>query len=478
MMNKYDFAESVGMMHEYFIEESMKGSAQMKERIITKWSTLAASVCLFLAAGLFAWHLSHGNVTPQPIDSIVETTVYGTGDVTEQDTAEETLVNTDDTTVSDEDTTSPADTEPPDEEIVTAPPSVIEGGVEEFKVDKDVIDEFAVALDRESGAYIDGMHAFSEIYPETYSDRTVLATSYLLDFEVEGDTIVGQTKSGNNYVLRYYLDTKEVELVETFKEEDWETIRKKYGIILESYAGTGYEYHEFGESGKYLLYREDGTRNLKLYDKAKDKTITLHDWNGYGHPAAIFGRIWADRYVFYTLVDPDPAGPPDDHVSFKDMKYEHFVYDIETGTERRCFEGYFFFELSADILYLYTEEMENDENVTRQYYSVDLSAGIDSAVREEAFLNSLRYTFNAMFSEDGRYITYYNYFDDHHNLTFRSYDRETGREKTALLSNTWEYRFDLPLRMPNSENVLAGYLSIENMGYSEGIFVVYDYAKE
>ena len=129
MMNKYDFAESVGMMHEYFIEESMRGSAQMKERIITKWSTLAAGVCLFLSAGLFAWHLSHGNVTPQPVDSLVDTTVYGTGDVTDSDTtapdttAEGTLVDTDDTTAPDEETTAPETTGSDEPEKLTFDPA-------------------------------------------------------------------------------------------------------------------------------------------------------------------------------------------------------------------------------------------------------------------------------------------------------------------------------------------------------------------
>ena len=96
MMDKYDFAESVGMMHEYFIEESMPGSAQIKERIITKWSTLAAGVCLFFMAALFAWQLSHGSPVT-PADSLTETDKY---DVTDTETESDTA-DTDETTAPD-----------------------------------------------------------------------------------------------------------------------------------------------------------------------------------------------------------------------------------------------------------------------------------------------------------------------------------------------------------------------------------------
>ena len=108
MMNKYDFAGSVGLVHDCLIEESMPGSSQIRERIITKWSTLAAGVCLFFMAALFSWQLSHGSPV-MPADSLTETDDC---DVTDTETESDTTApdETDpDTSASDETTAAEPD---------------------------------------------------------------------------------------------------------------------------------------------------------------------------------------------------------------------------------------------------------------------------------------------------------------------------------------------------------------------------------
>ena len=248
MMNKYDFAESVGMMHEYFIEESMKGSAQMKERIITKWSTLAASVCLFLAAGLFAWHLSHGNVTP-PIDSLVDTTVYGTDSVTEPDTTapDTTAEDTETDTTAPEETTAP-ETRIDEDEAVRIAYAAMPDGVN--------LEQHTCVKDEYEGA---------EAYRVTIGSRTTWKYEFMIT--VAGGVIV-------NSEIKY---PEEVPLTKITADmlRDRETIISS-DILVERYGGLKDAVRMYSEN----IYREqvkEVTRLRGVYFDHEYESIIGYD---------------------------------------------------------------------------------------------------------------------------------------------------------------------------------------------------------
>ena len=248
MMNKYDFAESVGMMHEYFIEESMKGSAQMKERIITKWSTLAAGVCLFLAAGLFAWHLSHGNVTPPPIDSLVDTTVYGTEDVTDSDTT--APQDTDGTTAPDDDTTAPESGE--DKDPVDPP------------TENDIGTAKAISIAREAwGPYATSNYSYA-IHCTSHAEDGG-EKYYIVDFKVRGDRpwtheVIVKARDGE-VVSQEYHDTynKKPTIVTSDMLRDRETIIASDIVIGNDYLREEWIIRKYAE----IMYPDDAVTEVK-----------------------------------------------------------------------------------------------------------------------------------------------------------------------------------------------------------------------
>lgn len=126
MMNKYDMAEAVGMMRDVFVEESMKGSSQMKESIITKWSTIAASVCLVIAAALFAGHLANNYGLTPPEGTIGETDIYETDDTEASETEPgETEPHETEPTETESDTTEP-EQKPDEDEFPDLDPAMFE----------------------------------------------------------------------------------------------------------------------------------------------------------------------------------------------------------------------------------------------------------------------------------------------------------------------------------------------------------------
>ena len=54
-MDGFELLYELGEVSDYLVIESKKNSPQMKERIIVRWATSAASVCLVMMAAIFAW---------------------------------------------------------------------------------------------------------------------------------------------------------------------------------------------------------------------------------------------------------------------------------------------------------------------------------------------------------------------------------------------------------------------------------------
>ena len=93
MMDKYDFAECFGMVLDYFVEESMEGSPQMRDRFLTRRAMIAAGICLFAITALFMLFVGRGTAPVGPPLG----TVAGPNDVT---TPIESVTDTAETTAS------------------------------------------------------------------------------------------------------------------------------------------------------------------------------------------------------------------------------------------------------------------------------------------------------------------------------------------------------------------------------------------
>ena len=106
-MNIYDLMYGLNDVSDYFVIETEKKSGQVRERLIIKWATLAASVCLVAAAVVYSVYMNGGFGHIMPADTVGwETTeretneretdeTTGAGETS--DAADETTGDTDDT---------------------------------------------------------------------------------------------------------------------------------------------------------------------------------------------------------------------------------------------------------------------------------------------------------------------------------------------------------------------------------------------
>ena len=387
---------------------------------------LLITISLICVISLIACGTGAGAETDAPADTV-------TDNVTETKSPEPTETELTETETVD---TEPMETEPADTEEpgIYAQPSAATGDVAEYFIDEDTISGFVLSLAASDGINTDGVELYYEVHPETYSGDTVLIDAELFMYNRdENGEIYGYRNIVKNCIVRYHLGTGGISLVEAYDYyEDDDYIQEKYGFYRFTFDGTGYEFRKYDENERYILYRNTGTANLRLLDKQTGGWVTIFEWNDYDDGAARGAFLWGDKYVFFTESVPDYY-----LVSSEECVKTKYVYDIETGDLREYMNGYSIHDIVCDTLYMYTQDEDDDGHVTRSYYSVDLSAGLDSGIREEPFMSGAD-TYDFHFSSDGRYIVYYSR-DDDNRLTFSVYDRTSGGVDFATLTNEWAF---------------------------------------
>lgn len=73
-MDIYDLMYGLNEVSDYLVMETEKRSSQLKERVIIRWSTLAACVCLVVAAAVYSVYIKGGFGPVTPGDTVVGVT--------------------------------------------------------------------------------------------------------------------------------------------------------------------------------------------------------------------------------------------------------------------------------------------------------------------------------------------------------------------------------------------------------------------
>lgn len=89
-MDAYELMYELNEVSDYFIMETQKGSSFIRERLIVKWSTVAACVCLVIVSSLLAVYMRGGFSVVTPADSDRDTAGYDSAETTDDDISDET----------------------------------------------------------------------------------------------------------------------------------------------------------------------------------------------------------------------------------------------------------------------------------------------------------------------------------------------------------------------------------------------------
>ena len=331
-------------------------------------------------------------------------------------------------------------TEP--ESTPTPKPSELTGDVIEYAFNYDTLEQFLIPIAKNENDYTDGMTLSISAYPETYSNGYIIVFTSFNMTEYDPTYSYGRY----TYAIRVALGRDEYEYLDKFDLLS-EAYYKYIGPIY--MADQSYDYFELSESDRYILYRDEGTADLKLRDKTTGDVTTIHEWTGLNDGAARGfggvgngGKLYDDKYVFFTLVTPDYEGAynPFDGQSIdpiSEIVKTNYVYDIETEELREFLNEYTFCDLVGDTLYLSTEPEAAGERT--RYYSVDLSLRLNEDLRDEEFLNKFGADrISGMISDDGRYMVFVDSTSVEKQLTIYSYDTVTKEIKTATAASEFE----------------------------------------
>lgn len=335
-MDIFDLMYDLNDVSDYLVMESERRSPQIKERVIVKWSTIAASVCLVLAAVFFAWRVGVGPGHVTPGQTVGETDATNT----------ETEFGTNDT-----ETETNTVTEP-ETEMEMAPGGDYEtvgyGGVV-----YDVYDSYAIVsgasseevaevviMDEVDGVPVTEIRdgAFDDIFPlRIYCDANYNIYEYAREYAIAHDHVFIETNSGK-LPDHYYPDW-----VEDLKWQPRDTSGDEFIFVDDNARLTELAVaYAAGDADVYdellqrLWYRYSCAMQVRYWDEI---------WPGKYEPTAGWNTdsimTDGDRHVYYQFGDGNTLysfayGYIDTYSEYIDYFEKYFT----TDTLEAYFENY------------------------------------------------------------------------------------------------------------------------------------------